>query len=515
MQNLNPGKYSLATAMGISCVCSLPAQNPPHIILIMSDQQRGDALGCMENPAVYSPHIDGLAREGTLFLNGYASTPSSTPARAGLLTGLSPWKHGMLGYGQPATQYRYVMPQMLRELGYYTFGIGKMHWNPQRALHGLHAALIDESGRVESLDFISDYRRWFQLQAPGQDPDETAIGWNDHSAGVYKPDEKLHPTRWTGQMATELIRNYEDERPLFLKISFARPHSPYDPPQRWLDRYTHTEIPAPFPGNWSEEYGQPVDPALAAPDAPFGNFGIEYAQNSRRHYYAAISFIDEQVGEIIRALKEKGMYENALICYTSDHGDMLGDHYRWRKAYPYEGSAHIPFIVKWPGSYPYETGQRIDNPVELRDFLPTFLHVAQGEIPEDMDGCSLTLLMEGHTDQWRKYIDLEHATCYARENYWCALTDGKIKYIWNFYTGKEELFDLTDDPHELTNRASDKKYKKCLEQMRKEMAGHLAERGESFVKDGVLQIRKETLLYSPHYPEAAPPTELILIEPAL
>lgn len=88
----------------------------------------------------------------------------------------------MLGYGRMALKYRYEMPQMMRNLGYYTFGIGKMHWFPQKALHGFHATLIDESGRVESPDFISDYREWFQLQAPGKDPDLTGIGWNDHAA---------------------------------------------------------------------------------------------------------------------------------------------------------------------------------------------------------------------------------------------------------------------------------------------------------------------------------------------
>ena len=95
----------------------------PHVILIMTDQHRGDALGCMGNSAVISPNLDRLAKEGTLFVNGYSASPSSTPARAGLLTGMSPWHHGMLGYGRVAEKYTYEMPQMLRNLGYYTFGV--------------------------------------------------------------------------------------------------------------------------------------------------------------------------------------------------------------------------------------------------------------------------------------------------------------------------------------------------------------------------------------------------------
>ena len=183
----------------------LAAQQKPHIILIVSDQHRGDAMNCMGNSSVFTPHLDALAHDGTLFLNGYSSTPSSTPARSGLLTGLSPWHHGMLGYGRVGSRYRYEMPQMLRDLGYYTFGIGKMHWFPQKSLHGFHGTLVDESGRVESRDFVSDYCLWFQMQAPGLNPDSTHVGWNDHGAAVYTLPERLHPTAWTGQMACEMI----------------------------------------------------------------------------------------------------------------------------------------------------------------------------------------------------------------------------------------------------------------------------------------------------------------------
>lgn len=503
---MNIIRYSAAIGMGITPLLSYAQQNinqasKPHIIFIMTDQQRGDAMGCMGNTAIHTPNIDQLAREGSLFTSAYTSTPSSTPARAGLLTGLSPWHHGMLGYGKVAEKYQYEMPQILRDLGYYTFGIGKMHWHPQRALHGFHAALIDESGRKESKDFISDYRRWFQLHAPGKNPDETGIGWNDHGAAIYKLDEALHPTRWTGEMARELIRNYDSDQPLFIKISFARPHSPYDPPQRYLDMYADANIPKPFIGDWCGEFADQLDPEEAKPDAPFGNFGDEYAINSRRHYYANITFIDDEIGEIIKLLKEKGMYNNALICFTSDHGDMMGDHYHWRKTYPYEGSAKIPFIVKWPQSLPaIQSGSAIEQPVELRDFLPTFIDVAGGTVPEEMDGASLRSLAEGKILGWRKYIDLEHATCYRKENYWCALTDGKIKYVWNFNTGTEQLFDLVKDPGELHECASDKKYSKKLIEMRKAMIDHLTERGDTYVKDGQLVVRAKTLLYSPNYP---------------
>lgn len=476
----------------------LSSRRKPHIIYIIADQYRGDCIGIAGNKAVITPNIDSLAKDGVWFKNGFTATPSCTPARAGLLTGLSPWHHGMLGYGRVAEKYKYELPRMLREAGYYTFGIGKMHWHPQKTLHGFHSTLVDESGRVETPDFISDYRKWFKKQSPDLDPDATGIGWNEHRAGVYALSEELHPTYWTGQVAVDQIKDYNREEPLLLKISFARPHSPYDPPQRFLDMYENVDIPEPFVGDWCEKFADyPMTKSAA-----FGDFGAEYAVNSRKYYNANITFIDEQIGLIIKALKEKGMYENALIMFTADHGDMLGDHYHWRKTYAYQGSANIPYIMKWPQqlSAGIPKGSHLDYPVELRDFLPTFLDAAGAQIPEDMDGASLLKLIKEKNPGWREYIDLEHSRCYQKENYWAALTDGKTKYIWFFFTGEEQLFDIGNDPGELHELANNPEYSKTLELWRSRMVEHLSERGNEWVKEGELIVRTENLLYSPHYP---------------
>lgn len=510
MYKMNTISCKLCLLSGITCICGLAKaqiakghNQSPHIILIMTDQQRGDALGCAGNDVVISPHIDKLATVGCIFTNAYTAAPSSTPARAGLLTGMSPWHHGLLGYGQVAEHYKYEMPQMLKELGYHTLGIGKMHWHPQNALHGFEATIIDESGRVESRYFMSDYHKWFYQRALDLNPDSTGIGWNAHGAKSYVLPEELHPTRWTGDQAVEAIHNYNSSQPLFLKVSFARPHSPYDPPQRFVDMYDGKNIPTPVVGDWSKACMQNLD-SEKNPDAYIGNFGVEYACNSRKYYYASITFIDEQVGRIIEELKSKDMYDNALICFVSDHGDMLGDHYLWRKTYAYEGSSSIPFIVKLPHSMKKSKKgiNKIEEPVELRDLLPTFLSINNTPVPKDMDGMSLLPLLEGQNEvQWRKFIDIEHATAYWDNNYWCALTDGKIKYIWFFRTGKEQLFDLVKDPHELHNLAGKQASEQTLKAMRQAMIEHLSERGEEWVKNGELVVRKESLLYSPNYPD--------------
>ena len=490
-----------------SVAAAQKAPQKPHVILIMTDQQRGDAMGCMGNEQIITPNMDALAADGYLFTNGYTSAPSSTPARAGLLTGQSPWHHGLLGYGKVASHYKYEMPQMLRDCGYYTMGVGKMHWHPQRATHGFHTTIIDESGRVEDENFMSDYRQWFQMMAPGMNPDKTGVKWNEHGAKTYQLPEELHPTVWTANTAIEVINNYKnDDQPIYLKISFARPHSPYDPPVRCLEKYDNIEMDGPAKGEWSQHVGENLKDPSKDLDAAFGQFGDDYVKNSKKHYYASITFVDEQVGKIVEALKKNGMYDNAIVCFTADHGDMMGDHNHWRKTYAYEGSSKIPFIVKLPKNMPVnlKSGSEVEAPVELRDFLPTFLDIAEAEIPAELDGRSVLPLMQEKDPEWRRWIDIEHAASYTRNNYWCALTDGKVKYIWFFLTGEEQLFDLQKDPKESVNLISSKKYKKVAHELRTAMAEHLSERGEEWVKDGKLVVRKGVMLYSPNYPEEHP-----------
>ena len=485
----------------IGCAsCSAPVEkSQPHIILIMTDQQRGDCMGAMGNLGIKTPNMDKLAQDGLLFANGYSATPSSTPARAGLLTGMSPWHNGMVGYGTMAENYRYEMPRMLAERNYYTYAIGKLHYAPQRNLHGFHGALLDESGRVHTPDFESDYRQWFRQVAPGMNPDSTGLGWNEHNGGAYALPEELHPTTWTANEAVKFIQEYDKKNPLFLKISFARPHSPYDPPRRLVEQYADSDIQKPYVGDWCQAFADRPNTR----DASFGDFGTEHAVESRKYYYASIGFVDEKIGQIVDELKRKGMYDNALIVFVSDHGDMLGDHHHWRKTYPYEGSTHIPYVVKFPGNAAGNSpkGSRMEQPVELRDILPTFLEAAGAQVPEDMDGKSLYPLYRNPEAAWRPYIDLEH-TAYRDYKHWVALTDGKTKYIYFSSTGEEQLFDLSKSKSEAHDLSKDANYAFALDLWRNRMTEHLKERGDRYVKGDKLQRVDTTIVYSPHYPGA-------------
>jgi arylsulfatase A-like enzyme len=139
-------------------------------------------------------------------------------------------------------------------------------------------------------------------------------------------------------------------------------------------------------------------------------------------------------------------------------------------------------------------------PVELRDVLPTFLEAAGAPGAEKLDGRSLLSLVRGGAADWRKYIDLEHSSCYAPSNQWTAVTDGRYKYIFYAYDGEEQFFDLEKDPAELNDLSSDPVHQDRVREWRGRMVNHLAERGERFVKDGKLAIRRDQYLYSPNYP---------------
>jgi arylsulfatase A-like enzyme len=225
---------------------------------------------------------------------------------------------------------------------------------------------------------------------------------------------------------------------------------------------------------------------------------------------AAISFLDEQIGHIILTLEEKGELENTFIIISSDHGDMMGDHHLWRKSYAYEGSAGVPMIIRWPENLNIlaNRGQVINELVELRDILPTFLDIAGIPVPQEMDGMSMLDLIRGKKDDWRKVLDMEHGVCYWSENSWTGLTDATYKYIYFNATGEEQLFNLESDPKEELNLAQKKEFKKILLGWRKKMIDHLSERGEPWVVNNELGVFSDEIKYSPNYPHEYFPEEI-------
>jgi arylsulfatase A-like enzyme len=268
-----------------------------------------------------------------------------------------------------------------------------------------------------------------------------------------------------------------------------------------MEMYAEDDMPKPYIGRWARRFAAHEEPAPF--DLWHGDLGLAQVKQSRRGYYGSISFVDEQIGHILAALKKRQMYNNTLVVFLSDHGDMLGDHYHWRKTYAYEGSAKIPMVLRWPKSMGQDNmrGKTVFETVELRDILPTFLDAARVNTPEGLDGMSLSRLVRPSKQQWRTFVDMEHDICYSVQNHWNALTDGQHKYIYHAYDGREQLFNIKDDPGEIYDLAQEPKYGEILKAWRNQLIEHLSDRGKKFVFNGRLVLRPDGMLYSPLYPD--------------
>jgi len=487
------------TGLGVSALflpvfnfCTKRFTRKPNIIFIMADQWRGDYLGAAGADWIKTPNLDRIAREGAVFTKAYTSTPSCTPARSALLTGMSPWGHGLLGYDRGVAHYPREKPVILGEAGYHTVGIGAHHFDPRK--RGYH----ESAGR-------GDYNKWFEKMAPGKEMNPHNLGLVDHRARDWPHEEHLHLSYWTANQGINFLEHYQGDKPYFMKLSFHRPHPEIDPPKRWFNYYKENGVPEAVIGEWAEEkYGHITDiPAKDERRNNFlGNFGKEVIRESRAGYCGCMSFVDEQIGRFLEALKKRGDLENTLILFTADHGDTMGDHHHWRKTYAYEGSARIPMIIRWPESMNLKAdrGQNIRELVELRDVLPTFIETAGIPESDDMEGKSMFKLIKGESGDWRKTLDLEHSQFYWPENNWTALTDGRYKYIYFATDGDQQLFDLDNDPGEMVNLAEKPEYEKLLNSWRQRMVQHLTVRGEPWVIDSDLGKHKG-ILFGPNHPK--------------
>lgn len=473
----------------------------PNVLLLMTDQQRWDTLGCYGNAVIETPNLDYIASQGTVFEHGYSCTPCCIPARASLLTGQDPWHTGILGMGGgqgPAQFLENTLPESLARAGYHTQCVGKMHVHPQRALMGFHNTILDESSREEDPHFESDYLQWFRRNRPAEvDRQDHGIDWNSWIARPWHLPEYLHPTAWTAQESIRFLSRRDPTRPFFLKTSFARPHSPYDAPPYYFHLYENSDMPEPRVGAWAAVHDVPRD--AANPNAWHGRQTPRATRRARIGYYGNISFIDHQIGCILRALRKSGDLDNTLIVFTSDHGDMLGDHHLWRKTHAYEGSAHVPFLVCLPRRMRENILSHASAPVCLQDIMPTILDICGVEIPGTVDGRSVRPLLRGENVPWREFIHGEQSPSVGEMQY---LTDGQWKYIWFPRTMEEQLFDLRTDAYETNDLARDARHQPELLKWRGRLIDVLTPRHDGLVQAGqlVCQAGKPPVV-SPHYQE--------------
>lgn len=458
----------------------------PNILLIMTDQMRGDCMGIAGHPDVKTPYLDHLAATGVRFSNAYTACPSCIPARCALHTGLKQEHHGRVGYQDRVPwNYPVTMAGELAKAGYYTQCVGKMHVHPLRNLMGFHNIELHDGylhayrnahvPYAENQKIADDYFYWLKTQA-GIHTDVTDCGLecNSFTARPWIYEERLHPTNWVTERSIDFLRRRDRSMPFFLMASYLRPHPPLDAPECFFDLYRNKELTPPSVGDWAD--AERLKKLGRLTDADTGSCDPELMRQAQIGYYACISHLDNQVGRLLDALKDDDSFYNTIIIFTSDHGELLGDHHTFRKTRPYQGSVHIPLLISHaPGMQP---GTVSDQLAELRDILPTLTELAGVEPPEGIDGRSLL------HDWGREYLHGEHSGGDLGNQY---IVTKKDKYCWFMQSGREQYFRLDTDPKELHDAVHDPDCQERISYLRQLLIQELMGREEGYT-DGVRLI---------------------------
>jgi len=422
----------------------MPTDRRCNVLILHADQHRWDCLGAYGNREIRTPNIDALAADGTAYRNSFCCYPVCTPSRYSLLTGL--YVHQHLGWTNHSTLPSGLptFPRALKSAGYRTDAVGKMHFTPTYLDVGFERMRLAEQhgpgrwdddyhrdlrdlGLVDRIDQMDQVQEFRDAAPPGY--------WESFGAVTSDLPEAHHSTTWIGDRAAEALGQWNDDRPSLLMAGFVKPHHPFDPPRAWADMYEPDELTL-LPG-WTEAIG-PQDRAMKQGFFRYDRLTEAGARRALAMYYATISQIDHQVGRLIDLLKHKGLYDNTLIVYTSDHGDYMGFHHTLLKGgYMYDPLVKVPLIVKPAGGT--GPGTVSDALVSNVDVAPTILSMAGCDVPAEMAGIDLTARPAGR--------DAVFAD--ADRHYMVRTKDRKLLLCPDL--ADSLLFDLGRDPLEMDN----------------------------------------------------------------
>lgn len=454
----------------------------PNILWITTDQQRFDTIHAHGNAAIHTPNLDRLAAEGLSFMRTYCQAPICTPSRASFMTGRYPASHHVHRNGNdhwPAAEK--ILPAILKDSTDYTTGlIGKHHLSRSEN----RIELIPEDGY--DVAELSDcwpigraYDDWLKHEHGIDDPltlypELLANAPRDYGPGLPMA---LQQSTWWAERASAFIEEHKDG-PWFLNLNAVDPHPPFFPPQEFLDRYKPEDMPLPLfresdiarqeefreiDQQWKKiQDVRHYDPAedvdqsqTPLEDRNLFDFPPDTydARMVKACYYAMIEMVDDRIGAVLKALDDSGQAENTIVIFTSDHGEMMGDHGMLYKGCRFfEGLVHVPLIIRWPGVT--EPGAQTDALVELVDLAPTILDIAGVDMPCNMQGKPLTDLLKGKTTTHKPHVVCEFNEALAGMTYQSHGTmvfDGRYKTCMYHDAGKAEIFDLQDDPGEFVS----------------------------------------------------------------
>ena len=484
----------------------MPTQRKPNIIFLMTDQQRWDCMGRF-NPYIKTPSIDKLAANGIIFSQGVCQCPMCVPSRNSMMFGMYPSQIGVRtnagGIFDETRLPALPLPQLMKDNGYFTAGFGKTHWN-----NGLFTDKPSKRGfdiRAEGQSSKSSCYEYgaVMMDDEGQDAEGLkAYGQETHGWGggeenylgymgcTSKLPKEHHRDGFIFKKCMEFLNGpLPENQPLFLYLSFIKPHAGFNVPPEYEAQYRLEDIPDLEAPPWLEEPDTHVRAVSAVSDAlrrrheelkaHWQELTPEQRRRTTLRYWANCTFLDDFIGQAVKRMGQRGLLDNALIIFTSDHGDMMGERdHRFSKYCMYDGSVRVPMVLSGSLIPPEKKGIVDSRPAELVDWIPTICDAA-GIVPDPrLPGLSLL------SDRVRKGAFSEFhgggpenpqpAPCWMWRNAHYKLILFREGTVLEDTPLKGELYDLKKDPHEWYNQYYNPEYAEIRFRMMEELLSHVA-----------------------------------------
>lgn len=462
------------------------AQDPPSIIIIMADQLRFDVLGEL------TPNIESLRRDGVEFSRTYCASPICVPSRASFFTGLSPNTHGSLinGWEDEDAVYSKVkagVPNLynLLEQKWDSYHVGKQHLFTSDVVDGPQS----RTKWVTQKDY-SEWTRKKGVEKPGGKQfkgmvPEMISGERTHTREYSMPVVARYDhgivnflDHYIASQCVKAIKERDKSKPLLLNAMFLAPHPPFHIPEPYYSMMDGSDIHVPDNvGQWYK--GQSPLQLYNITGFVGTRYDREQWTEVWKKYLGLVKLLDDEVGRLIESLKAEGLYDESIVIFTSDHGEMLGSHSLWQKMCMYEESARVPLIIKFPASFKTAT-KSVGDPVSLVDVFPTLLDYAGVKIPAGLDGQSLVPFVNGDKAAARRPVFVQYDGNGSLGNFQRCVVLGDFKLIVDIFKDEIflELYNVTADPQEQRNLAFTPAYADTIDSLLETLATHMKRTGD-------------------------------------
>lgn len=459
----------VATGWIWTLLAAAAAEPRPNVLLICADDHASYVMGAYGNTIVRTPNLDRLAASGMRFDRAYANSPVCTASRQSFITGRYPRTIGVTQLRTALPESETTLAEMLGAAGYATAAIGKMHFNSPAA-HGFdllidqaqHRGWLKEKGATPLPPGVEVLPQW----RPFKDP--ASIWLNASTLPFGAVDEDMAGTYFARE--TEKFLGEQRDEPFFLMVSFYEPHSPFHFPVEFAERHE----PAKFTADTIRETDRWQVPAI------FADLSDDEKRGIAASYYTSVEFLDKNVGIVLNALEVSGHADDTIVIYIGDHGYMLGQHGRFEKHCSFEPAVRAPLIVR---GGPIAPGGSTEALVEFIDIAPTILELCGVARLETVQGRSLVPVLTGASDKHREHVVVEYSEneeAMIRTDRWklVYITGNRLRedgYIpaQPKTTPTVALYDMRNDPEELTNLAESPEHAALVRELLATLAEHM------------------------------------------